>query len=310
MNPFVFGLATRPQHFVRLHRKRFERVAGTVRDPGKAAGFQAEGVEIRVFSSETADARIAEDLAVADLLLCSIAPGHGRDPALAAFATAIAAARQLRWIGYLSTIGVYGDHDGAWVDETTPPRDPDEGSRARLAAEADWLALGRRLGAPAQVFRLGGIYGPGRNALAQLAAGRARRVVKPGQVFNRIHVEDIARVLQASIKRPRQGAIYNVVDNAPSPAQESVAYAAELLGIEPPPEVPLAEADLSPMARSFYAENRRVRNDLIRQELGVSLRYPTFREGLSGLACSGRRASARSPARARPRGGSRSGRNG
>lgn len=308
MKLFVFGLGYTAQHFVRLHRTRFAQVVGTVRDPERAAALPAKGVEARVFSPETADPRIPGDLAAADVLLCSIAPGQGRDPALAAFGAAVAAARRLHWIGYLSTIGVYGDHDGAWVDETTPPRDPDNGSRARLAAEAEWLDLGRRLRAPAQVFRLGGIYGPGRNALAQLAEGRARRVVKPGQVFNRIHVEDIASILAASMERPRQGAIYNVVDDAPSPAQDTVAYAAELLGIEPPLEIPLAEADLSPMARSFYAENRRVRNDLIRQELGVTLRHPTFREGLRALRAAGEGRSL--PPGAKPRGGSLSGRNG
>jgi hypothetical protein len=287
VNLFVFGLGYTAQHFIRLHRDRFDRVAGTVRGAEKAAALRADGFGARVFSPETVDPGTAEDLASAEILLSSIAPQGADDPVLAAFGPAIARARNLRWIGYLSTIGVYGDHGGGWVDETTPPRLPDERSRARLAAEANWLDLGRAAGVPAHVFRLGGIYGPGRNPLVQLAAGRAHRVVKPGQVFNRAHVEDIARVLAASIDRPRGGAIYNVVDDAPSPTQDTVAYAAELLGVEPPPEIPLEEAELSPMAKSFYAENRRVRNDLIRQELGVRLGYPTFREGFRALRGAG-----------------------
>lgn len=283
MNLFVFGLGYTAQHFIRHDRARFDRVGGTVREAEKAAALRADGIEAQVFSPETIDPGIAEDLAAAEILLSSIAPDGAHDPVLAALGPAIARAGKLHWIGYLSTIGVYGDHAGAWVDETTPPHHPDERSQARLEAEASWLDLGRRIGAPAHVFRLGGIYGSGRNPLVQLAAGRARRVVKPGQVFNRVHVEDIARVLAASIDRPRGGAIYNVVDDAPSPTQDTVAYAAGLLGVEPPPEIPLEEAELSPMAKSFYAENRRVRNALIKGELGVRLGYPTFREGFRAL---------------------------
>lgn len=287
MRLVVFGLGYTAQHFVWLHRDRFRHVGGTVRDAEKARALQADGVEARLFSADDADSRIVDDVAGADLLLSSVAPGRGDDPVLAAFGPAIAEARNLRWIGYLSTIGVYGDHDGAWVDETTPPRQPDGRSRARLEAEAAWLDLGRRTGKATQIFRLGGIYGPGRNALRQLAAGTAHRIVKPGQVFNRIHVEDIARVLSASIDRPRAGAIYNVVDGAPSPAQDVVTYAAELLGVAPPPEISFAEADLSPMGKSFYAENRRVRNALVERELGISPRYPDYREGLRALRAAG-----------------------
>jgi nucleoside-diphosphate-sugar epimerase len=196
-------------------------------------------------------------------------------------------APHLRWIGYLSTVGVYGDHKGAWVDETTVPRPSDGRSRYRLEAENGWLALGAARGIPTQVFRLAGIYGPGRNQLVQLAQGTARRIVKPGQVFNRIHVDDIAQVVAASLARPRAGAIYNVADDEPSPPQDVVTFAAALCGLVPPPEIPYDVADLTPMSRSFYSENKRVRNRLLSAELGVALRYPTYREGLTALRAAG-----------------------
>ena len=170
------------------------------------------------------------------------------------------------------------------VDESAQPHPNNERTRARVVAESAWLALGEEMGRPAQVFRLAGIYGPGQSALDKLRAGTARRIVKPGQVFNRIHVEDIASVLEASIARPRAGAIYNVADDEPAPPEDVVAYAAELLAIEPPPEVPFEEADLTPMARSFYGDSRRVANALIKSELGVRLAYPNYRQGLKALA--------------------------
>jgi nucleoside-diphosphate-sugar epimerase len=181
-------------------------------------------------------------------------------------------------------VGVYGNYAGAIVDETTLPHPNNERTRARVAAESGWLALGGETRVPAQVFRLAGIYGPGRSALDKLRAGTARRVVKPGQVFNRIHVEDIAEVLEASIARPRAGAIYNVADDEPAPQEDVISYGAELLGIEPPPEVPFEDADLTPMARSFYRDSRRVSNALIKSELGIQLAYPNYREGLRALA--------------------------
>jgi nucleoside-diphosphate-sugar epimerase len=284
---FVFGLGYTALHFVRRHRGRFGRIAGTVRSRDKAVALSAEGLDPRVFSAEERDKRIRGDIAASDVLLSSVAPEGRRDPVLDAFESDIAAAPHLGWIGYLSTIGVYGDHAGAWIDESTPPRAPDGRSQARLAAEAAWLALGGRTGKPVHIFRLGGIYGPWRNALAQLAAGTARRVVKPGQVFNRIHVDDIADVLMASIDRPDGGAVYNLVDDEPSPPQDLIAYAADLAGVERPPEIPFEAADLSPIAASFYAENRRVRNDRLKHQLGVSLLYPTYREGLRALRAAG-----------------------
>jgi nucleoside-diphosphate-sugar epimerase len=195
----------------------------------------------------------------------------------------VAGLSTLDWIGYLSTVGVYGDQSGALVDETATPLPNNERTKARAVAESGWLALGEEIGRPVQVFRLAGIYGPGRSALDKIAAGTARRVVKPGQVFNRIHVEDIATVLEASMARPRAGAVYNVADDEPAPPEDVVAYAAALLGVEPPPAVPFAEAELTPMARSFYSNLRRVCNARIKSELGVALAYPTYREGLRGV---------------------------
>jgi nucleoside-diphosphate-sugar epimerase len=210
MNLFVFGLGYSARHFIRRHRARLGEVAGTTTSPEAAAALKGEGVRALLFDGETADPAIAAALAGAELLIASIPPDGRGDPALRSFEEAITAAPRLSWIGYLSTVGVYGDHGGRWVDETTPPAPANDRSRDRAAAEEAWLGLGVRSGKAVQVFRLAGIYGPGRNALAQLAAGTARCIVKPGQVFNRIHVDDIAAVLTASVERPNPGRIYNL----------------------------------------------------------------------------------------------------
>jgi len=217
-------------------------------------------------------------LARASHLLSSVAPDGEGDPVLRALGPQIAAAN-LDWVGYLSTTGVYGDHGGDWVDEDTALTPATARGRARVAAEADWQALG----VPLHIFRLAGIYGPGRGPFAKLRAGTARRIVKPGQVFSRTHVADIAQVLAASIARPDPGRIYNVCDDDPAPPQDVIAHAAQLLGLPVPPEEPFETADLSPMARSFYAESKRVRNDRIKDELGVRLLFPTYREGLAAI---------------------------
>jgi len=286
VNLFVFGLGYSAGHFVARDRERFDRVSGTVRSTEKAAAVNAApgGVEAFVFADGRLPEAAAAALAEADALIVSIAPGPEGDVVLAAAREAIARAPRLRWIAYLSTVGVYGDHGGAWVDESAPLNASMGRTRQRVLAEEAWLALGRETGKAVQVFRLAGIYGPGRSPLAKLLRGEAQRIIKPGQVFNRIHVEDIAAALAASLARPSPGAIYNVADDEPAPPQDVVTYAAELAGIAPPPEVPFAEAELSPMARSFYADNRRVSNRRLREELGVSLAYPTYREGIAALA--------------------------
>lgn len=211
------------------------------------------------------------------------APGAIGDPVLDAHAADIAAMPGLAWLGYLSTTGVYGDRGGGWVDEDSELRPSGERGRRRVAAEAGWLDLWRRCGVKVHVFRLAAIYGPGRSPFAALRDGTAKRIDKTGQVFSRIHVADLASVLAASIARPCPGAVYNVCDDEAAPPEAVVAYAAGLLGIAPPPLVPFAEAALSPMARSFYDDNKRVSNARIKKELGVALRYPTYREGLKAI---------------------------
>jgi nucleoside-diphosphate-sugar epimerase len=260
---YCFGLGYTAAALARLLLAEGWTVGGSTRDAGRRATLERLGIAV-------ADAPPPG----ATHFLSSVPPDADGDPVLRVHRPASA-----QWIGYLSTTGVYGDQGGGWVDEATPPRPSEERGRRRLAAEREWLALAP----PAQVFRLAGIYGPGRSVLDQLRAGTARRVVKPGQFFSRIHVEDIAAVLLASIARPRPGAIYNVCDDEPAPADQVVSFAAQLLGMAPPPAVPFEQAALTAMARSFYVGSRRVRNDRIKRELGVALRYPTYREGLRAL---------------------------
>ncbi|MFO1150681.1 MAG: SDR family oxidoreductase [Alsobacter sp.] len=293
MNLLVFGHGYSSDAFVRRVRPRFARVTSTVRSAAKADRLAAEGIEARLFDGGAAgrepvvDPALADDIAQADAVLVSVAPDESGDPVLRHVSQALRTAPRLSWIGYLSTVGVYGDHDGAWVDEATPVRPVSERSVRRVEAEEEWLTLGRQSGKAVQVFRLAGIYGPGRNALVNLREGSAKRLVKPGQVFNRIHVEDIAGALEASLDRPSPGAVYNVTDDEPAPPQDVVTFAAGLLGVEPPPEQDFATAVLSPMARSFYSENKRVSNRKLREELGYALRYPTYREAHRALLAAG-----------------------
>lgn len=255
----------------------FREVVGTARRADRARALLTDGFAVLPFDAPGL-------LDGATHLLISAPPEAEGDPVLAALGDAIAGLSGIAWIGYLSTTGVYGDRRGGWVSEDDAPNPGEARSTSRLAAERAWLAFGDTQDAPVHIFRLAGIYGPGRNALDRLRAGTARRIVKPGQVFSRVHVEDVAKVLQASIARPQTGRVYNIADDEPASQEEVVAFAAGLLGIAPPPEEPFESAELSPLARSFYSECRRVRNDRIKQELGVVLRYPTYREGLIGLA--------------------------
>ncbi len=258
-------------------------LAGTCRTPEACRLLAGTGVAAVPFSREAPLAQPVLNLAGTTHILLSIPPDADGDPALDCHGADIAAIESLEWIGYLSTTGVYGDTGGAWVDESAPLAPTGTRGKRRLEAERGWLALGEDHGLAVQVFRLAGIYGPGRNALAAVKHGTAKRIAKPGRVFSRIHVADIAQVLAASITKPRAGAIYNVCDDEPAPAADVVAHACALLGIAPPPLTPLEDADLSPMARSFYADSRRVSNDRIKAELGVALRYPNYRAGLAAL---------------------------
>ncbi|MFY9875408.1 MAG: SDR family oxidoreductase [Rhodomicrobium sp.] len=283
-NLFVFGLGYSATATAAILQTGGWRVSGTVRSAAKAAELATKGLSSILFDDRAA---VENALQTATHLLVSTPPGDKGDPALSAFGPAVLDVPKLRWIGYLSTIGVYGEHHGEWVDEETPTAAPRGRKSARIEAEHAWAALAKKREAPFDIFRLAGIYGPGRSALDRIRAGDARRIVKPGQVFNRIHVEDIAQTVIIAIRRERRGAgsrIYNVADDEPAPPQDVLLYAAELLGAPPPPEIPFEDADLSPMARSFYEDNKRVHNTKIKRELGVLLRHPTYRDGLEALA--------------------------
>lgn len=277
------GLGYCARYYVAEFGARFERVVGTSREP-KAAGR----VQMLAFDGVTPSDDLRAALRAATHLLISAAPQEAGDPILAALAKDIAAAPGLESIVYLSSLGVYGDHGGAWVDETAATLPAHDRGGARLRAEQGWQALGRTRGVPVAVLRLAGIYGPGQNAFTRLLAGRAHRVAKPGHVFNRIHVADIAQAIDAAFAQHADG-IVNVTDDEPAAYSDRVLLAAKLLAVEPPPELSMDEArrTLTPFALSFYAGCARVRNDRLKHVLGVRLRYPTYREGLRALFESG-----------------------
>ncbi|PPQ20136.1 NAD(P)-dependent oxidoreductase [Bradyrhizobium sp. AC87j1] len=275
MRLFILGLGYSARHFVRKHGGSFSHIAGTVRDPAQRDDLAC--IEVHAFSSEPPARETVEQVRDADVLVVSIPPGGADDPAIATFGDVLATGRLK--IVYLSTIGVYGDHAGGWVDESTPPQATLDRARMRVAAEQAWMDIAR---GDAAILRLAGIYGPGRNALATLRAGTARRVIKPGQVFNRIHVDDIANAIMAAIHH-RGGGIWNLCDDAPAPPQDVIAYAAKLMGVAPPPEEAFATAEMSAMARSFYTSSARVSNAKLKRELGVTLVHPTYRHGLDAL---------------------------
>ena len=283
-----FGLGYSAEHFVGTFGDGFERIVGTVRGAERAAVLNthlAGRLKALVFAGACANADVTSAIDHADCVLVSVPPNEHGDPVLEAFGDRLAHARHLRSIVYLSTVGVYGDYGGEWVDETTPPKPVSARSRARLDAERAWQKLGARRGVGVAILRLAGIYGPGKNVLIQIKQGSARRIVKPGQVFSRIHVADIAQAIDAAFAR-KVGGLFNVADDEPSAPGDPLAFAAQLLGRDPPPEVPFEEAapSLSPMALSFWQECRRVRNDKLKRTLGVSLLYPTYREGLRALS--------------------------
>jgi nucleoside-diphosphate-sugar epimerase len=280
---FCFGLGYSAAVLARTLSGAGWTIAGTTRDAATCAALAAEGYAMHRFSRERPLRDPDAALAGATHLLLSVPPDERGDPVLECHGAAVAELSGLRWLGYLSTTGVYGDRGGGWVDEDTPPRPAGERGRRRLAAEQAWQSLAQAHGLPLHIFRLAGIYGPGRSAFDTVRAGRAQIVDKPGHVFSRIHVEDLAAVLRASIDRPRPGAVYAVCDDEAAPPGDVIAFACALLGVAPPVPVPFDAAALSPMARSFYADNKRVANRRIKEELGVRLRYPTYREGLRAL---------------------------
>ena len=272
-----FGHGYSAQALGRLLLRRDWRVIGTSRSEDKAIHLMGSGVEPRIWPG----ADMIPALDAATHLLISAAPGEDGDPVLNELQDEIAKrAHQFTWVGYLSTTGVYGDHQGGWVDETTPLTPATKRGIARKKAEAAWAAIP---GLPLHIFRLAGIYGPGRGPFAKVRNGTARRIIKPGQVFSRTHVADIAQILDASMMAPNQGAIYNVCDDDPAPPEDVIAFAADLLNLPVPHAEDFATAEMTPMARSFYAESKKVRNDRIKDELGVKLLYPDYKTGLKAL---------------------------
>jgi nucleoside-diphosphate-sugar epimerase len=275
------------EHYLRSFGNKFDRMVGTVRSADRAKALNemdSSRFQAIVFDGRTVTNELYRAVKEADALLVSAPPDENGDPVLNVLTDEVINAADLRSIVYLSTIGVYGDCGGAWVDESTEARPGSVRGRARLAAEQAWQQLGERRGASVGILRLAGIYGPGQNALLQVASGKARRIVKPGQIFNRIHVGDIAQAIDAAFTRGASG-IFNVADDEPSPAGEPMTFAAQLLGVAPPPEVSFesAAATMSPMALSFWQECRRVHNNALKHTLGVRLLYPTYREGLRAL---------------------------
>ena len=282
MRLFCFGLGYSALHFL---QSREDIVAsGTARSAEKVASLRSRGIDAYLFDGLRGDIALLGALNQAQALLISIPPGEGGDPVLASLASDIAQNADLARIIYLSTIGVYGDHAGAWVDETSACAPASARGQARLVAERQWQALGENHNAAVHVLRLAGIYGPGRNLLERLRVGDARRIVKPGQKFNRIHVADIAQAISLTLASPGPGAIWNVADEEPAPPQEVIAFAADLLRLAPPPEEAYDTAAMTPMARSFYADNKSVSIHKLKRELGFAPRYPTYREGLRALA--------------------------
>ncbi|TIR17606.1 MAG: SDR family oxidoreductase [Mesorhizobium sp.] len=281
---FIFGAGYSGKAFARAYGQR-AAICGTTRAPEKFEALRSAGIEPLQFDGALSP-ELGDALAKTTHLIVSVAPDEAGDPVLNAAGDALRQAMPaLEWVGYLSTVGVYGDHGGAWVDETSDCRPVSKRSVMRVAAEQEWLRLGREIGKPVAVLRLSGIYGPGRNALANLEEGTARRLVKPGQVFNRIHCDDIAGALWL-LAGGNLGGIFNVTDDEPAPPQDVVAYAARLMGVAPPPEIPFETAQLSPMARSFYGENKRVANKAIKAA-GYRFRFPNYRVALERMWAEG-----------------------
>ncbi|USG61130.1 SDR family oxidoreductase [Sneathiella marina] len=276
---FCFGLGFTARTFARDYPEW--QITGTGRSP--TADGPQDTLSTVPFRRDCPVENFTERAKDVTHILLSVPPDDAGDPVFDVMAEQIRALPSLQWIGYLSTTGVYGNLDGGWVDESSSYNPTGPRGQRRVDAEKSWLRQYDEFGLPVHIFRLPGIYGPGRNQLVSLKKGKARRISKPGQVFSRIHVSDLVAILSASMNKPCPGSIYNIADDAPTPPEEVVAYAAELLGVAPPPLQDFETADLSPMARSFYADSKRVSNAKIKSELGIQLKYPTYREGLTAL---------------------------
>lgn len=285
MDVFFFGMGYSSRATARALHELVDPetpIAGTTRSAEHAEALADTAYHMHVFDGEAPGTTLESDLARATHLVVSIPPDERGDPALRYHRGALERAPNLAWIGYFSTVGVYGDFGGAWIDERAPCTPVNRRSQQRLEAEEAWRAFAAGRGLPLVILRLAGIYGPGRSSFDKLREGTARRIVKPGQVFNRIHVADIGRVT-ALAARERLAGTFNLADDEPAPPQDLVAYAARRMGIVPPPEVPFETADLTPMARSFYSDNKRVSNAAIKRALGIELLYPDYRAGLDAI---------------------------
>ena len=282
MNSFFFGLgfSATAASMRCLASGQYDSVGGTVRTPEKAALLNAKGLHAHVFDGTAPGMTLGPDLRAASHVVFSIAPGADGDPAMHQHRADLDAAERLEWLCYYSTVGVYGDFDGAWIDESAPLVPRNERSDRRVLAEQVWRDYAKARGVPLTILRLAGIYGPGRSTFDKLEDGKSRRIVKPGQVFNRIHVDDIARITELAAVARLDGT-FNLSDDEPAPPQDVIAYAAAMLGIAPPPEVAIEDAEMTPMQASFYADNKRCSNAAIKTALGIELLYPTYREGLA-----------------------------
>jgi hypothetical protein len=281
---FCFGLGYSAAVLARRLAAQGWSISGTTTQAEKVEVLTRKGYSVFAFDGCTRSVEVADSLKSATHVLLSIPPDADGDPALTVYGEDIASSPALAWIGYFSSVSVYGDANGAWVDESTPPKPGTERGLRRLKAENSWIDLGRAVGKAVVVLRLPGIYGPGRSAIDQLRAGTARRIFKPEQVTNRVHVEDIASAAEASLQLPAGPHIFNVTDDLPAPPQDVIAYGAELLGVPCPPATDPSDADLTPMAQSFYGESKKVSNARMKAELGVNLAYPTYFEGLKAIA--------------------------
>jgi nucleoside-diphosphate-sugar epimerase len=284
MRAFFFGLGFSSQVAAKvlLAGSHEASVSGTVRSPEKASTLKSEGIDAHVFDGTAPGPTLVPNLRRSSHVIFSIAPGDAGDPALQHHRADLDAAPGLEWLCYYSTVGVYGDFGGAWIDETAPLVPRNDRSDRRVHAEQAWRDYARERGVPLAIFRLAGIYGPGRSTFDKLRDGTSRRIVKPGQVFNRIHVDDIGRVTALAAEARLDGT-FNLGDDEPTPPQLVIEHAAAMLGMSPPPAHDFATAEMTPMQRSFYADNKRVSNAAIKHALGIELLYPTYREGLASI---------------------------
>ena len=284
MRAFFFGLGYSSTAAARLLQNDAPAasLSGTVRTPEKAERMTAAGISAHVFDGTALGGTLGPDLRQSSHVILSIAPGEDGDPALVHHRADLDAAENLEWLCYYSTVGVYGDFGGAWIDESAPLVPRNDRSDRRVLAEQAWRDYAKERGVKLAILRLAGIYGPGRSTFDKLADGTARRVNKPGQVFNRIHVQDIARVTMLAAEARLEGT-FNLADDEPAPPQDLVTYAAGLMGVEPPPEIAFEQAQFTPMQRSFYTDNKRVSNAAIKQALDIELLHPNYRESLTAI---------------------------